>query len=137
MDFKRKLATMLKPLPHAPAPESALAESALSAGTAAAGERGSTLEQLRLKMAAILASTAVQPRVRPAPVELDFSYSGSALPFVREERASGPLFRRHQVLPPSHHVGRMPVDAARRRSRSATSRSRSRLSPMSRASRCR
>ena len=35
-----------------------------------------------------------------------------ALPFVREERASGPLFRRHQLLAPSHHVGRMPVDAA-------------------------
>ncbi|HEX7452070.1 MAG TPA: ribonuclease H-like domain-containing protein, partial [Polyangiaceae bacterium] len=52
------------------------------------------------------------PRPRAERSEPDFANFGMTLPFVREERASGPLFRRHQLLAPSHHVGRMPVDAA-------------------------
>jgi hypothetical protein len=39
--------------------------------------------------------------------------SQTELPFTRQETAEGPLYRRHVILPPSHHVGRIPVDAAR------------------------
>jgi hypothetical protein len=107
MDFKHKLATLLQPKPSATGVTDEAARE-----PRAPPERATTIEQLRAKMAEILEYSAPALRVRPEPVELDFSYACSALPFVREERKSGPLFRRHQTLPPSHHVGRMPVDAA-------------------------
>ncbi len=95
MDFKSKLATLPQPKPAEP----------LSA-------RASTLAELREKMAGILEYSGPTQQPRPAPVEADSANLGWVLPFAREDRDSGPLFRRHQVLEPSHHVGRMPVDAA-------------------------
>ena len=98
MDFKSKLATLPRPKPTEP--------------SAQAPAQAATLAELREKMAEILAASAPEPRPEPhaaAPVLPELGYS---LPFEREERASGPVFRRHQILAPSHHVGRMPVDAA-------------------------
>lgn len=96
MDFKRKLATLTRPAPS-------------GSGSPLSYEKASTLLELRQKMADILAASGPGSRstepVEPPPL-------GALLPFQREERKSGPLFRRHQLLPPSHHVGRMPVDAA-------------------------
>jgi len=105
MDFKSKLATLPQPKPVEPSP--------LGSQEAAppASARAVTLADLREKMANILADAA--PAGRPL-LALPLGAEGlpCVLPFVREERASGPLFRRHQVLERSHHVGRMPVDAA-------------------------
>ncbi|MEO7032808.1 MAG: ribonuclease H-like domain-containing protein [Polyangiaceae bacterium] len=106
MDFKSKLATLPQPKPAEPLP------SAPEPASPAAPNRASTLAGLREKMAGILEQSGPEPRPRPAPVQADDANLGWVLPFVREERESGPLFRRHQVLEPSHHVGRMPVDAA-------------------------
>jgi uncharacterized protein len=53
---------------------------------------------------------------RPAPEVPPYRAadpSQTALPFTRQETSEGPLYRRHVVLAPSHHVGRIPVDAAR------------------------
>ncbi|HYQ29925.1 MAG TPA: ribonuclease H-like domain-containing protein [Polyangiaceae bacterium] len=96
MDFKSKLALLARPAPSQPSsPEG--------------NDKASTLLELRQKMAEILAASGPAPSsslpAEPPPL-------GVILPFRREERKSGPLFRRHQLLPPSHHVGRMPVDAA-------------------------
>jgi uncharacterized protein YprB with RNaseH-like and TPR domain len=100
MDFKSKLATLAQPKAN----QAGVPDAARASGKA------STLLELREKMAAILAASAATPDARSVPPELP--PLGTLLPFEREERQSGPLFRRHQVLPPSHHVGRMPVDAA-------------------------
>jgi len=100
MDFKSKLATLARPKPA----EAGVLDPASASGKA------STLLELREKMAEILAASGPASQARSVPPELP--KLGTLLPFEREERASGPLFRRHQVLPPSHHVGRMPVDAA-------------------------
>jgi uncharacterized protein YprB with RNaseH-like and TPR domain len=88
LDLKRKLG-WLKP-PPAPALDD-------------------TLAQLRAQMESILgraskpAGTSQSPSSEPELVEL---------PFVRDETPLGPLFRRRERLRRSHHVGRMPVDAA-------------------------
>ncbi|MEO6600333.1 MAG: ribonuclease H-like domain-containing protein [Polyangiaceae bacterium] len=103
MDFKSKLATLLRPKPGP-------GDAAPSNPEEAPG-RASTLAELREKMAALLAAGSA-PFVRPAQPPKDPNEAPFELPFEREERASGPLFRRHQTLPPSHHVGRMPVDSA-------------------------
>ena len=100
MDFKSKLATLARPQPSA----AGLPGAALTSGKA------STLLELRQKMAEILAVSPAEPGSPSLLPELPKRFT--LLPFEREERESGPLFRRHQVLPPSHHVGRMPVDAA-------------------------
>jgi uncharacterized protein YprB with RNaseH-like and TPR domain len=63
------------------------------------------LDDLRARMAAILGKPA-PPRPEPADPTL------TTLPFVREETEWGPRYRRLERLRPSHHVGRMPVDAA-------------------------
>ncbi|HEY0469873.1 MAG TPA: ribonuclease H-like domain-containing protein [Polyangiaceae bacterium] len=97
MDFKSKLATLASP-------------KASGASPSEAPGRASTLLELRQKMAQILAASGPEPQARSVLSELP--QLGTLLPFEREERPSGPLFRRHQLLPPSHHVGRMPVDAA-------------------------
>ena len=106
MDFKSKLATLGRPT------STEAAQPALNVlpGAAKAGDKASTLLDLRQKMAQILAEPGLQPRSSLAPSKLQ--EIGVLLPFQREERSLGPLFRRHQLLPPSHHVGRMPVDAA-------------------------
>src|SRR6187549_1505014 len=100
MDFKSKLATLARPKPS----------DAGSAAPSDASGKTRTLLELREKMAEILAVSGAELRPRSEP--LDLPKLGAILPFAREERKTGPLFRRHQVLPPSHHVGRMPVDAA-------------------------
>jgi uncharacterized protein YprB with RNaseH-like and TPR domain len=67
--------------------------------------RAATLDELRERMAAILA--------RPlAPLRPPADPSKSSLPFVEHATEHGPLYQRQERLPPSHHVGRMPVDAA-------------------------
>ncbi len=111
MDFKSKLATLTQPKASEQPPSSASAGAAAE-HSAGAPARSSTLTELRAKMAEILENPGLLPRPRAERSEPDFSNFGMSLPFVREERASGPLFRRHQLLAPSHHVGRMPVDAA-------------------------
>ena len=63
------------------------------------------LEALREKMAEILG--------RPAPVRrAPADPSRTELPFVCEKTDWGPIYRSCQTLLPSHHVGRMPADAA-------------------------
>jgi len=106
MDFKSKLATLPRPTPSA----SSLPAVGAALGQPAQADKASTLHELREKMAAILALSGPQGRSSDAPSRAP--ELGEVLPFQREERKSGPLFRRHQILPPSHHVGRMPVDAA-------------------------
>jgi len=97
MDFKSKLATLARPAPS-------------DASLPKPPGKVETLLELRQKMAEILAGSATASQ---SPREsLEAPNLGELLPFQREERSSGPLFRRHQILPPSHHVGRMPVDAA-------------------------
>jgi hypothetical protein len=91
MAFKDKLGRL--GTPPAPAP------------AGAAPERRDVLATLRRKMAEILDQPAPKPRPPADP-------SGGMLPFVREARAAGTLYRRRLVLPRSHHVGRVPVDAA-------------------------
>jgi uncharacterized protein YprB with RNaseH-like and TPR domain len=89
MSFKDKLARLA-------APKAAIAPS----------DHSEILAILRDKMAQILDQPAPLPRPRADP-------SAGLLPFVAEEREGGVLYRRRLTLPPSHHVGRIPVDAAR------------------------
>jgi uncharacterized protein len=100
MDFKRKLGFLRTPstppvnVPTAPA-------------VATVAPTRSVIDELRSKMAEILDRPKFHtPPARPADP------SETALPFVREETPNGPLYRRHSILPPSHHVGRIPVDSA-------------------------
>jgi hypothetical protein len=93
MDFKSKLSFLPPPPPSVPA--------------AAPAEPASIIEQLRLKMAEILE----RPRFKAAP-RPPADPSETALPFVCHDTPNGPLYRRQVVLPRSHHVGRIPVDAA-------------------------
>jgi uncharacterized protein len=67
--------------------------------------RHAVLDELRAKMAAILDQPVLAPRPRADP-------SAGMLPFVCEQRPEGVLYRRSVKLAPSHHVGRIPVDAA-------------------------
>ncbi|HXK19865.1 MAG TPA: hypothetical protein VNG33_18775, partial [Polyangiaceae bacterium] len=98
MDFKRKLGFL--PTPSTPPVN-------VPTATLPAEPERDLLGDLRAKMAEILERPQVQSRARPPadPTE-------TSLPFVREETPNGPLYRRHSILPPSHHVGRIPVDAA-------------------------
>ncbi|HEY3493602.1 MAG TPA: ribonuclease H-like domain-containing protein [Polyangiaceae bacterium] len=97
MDLKRRLSQL-------PAP--AAARGFAGAAPVLPSDRGELLAALRAKMADILE----QPRPEPRPPA---DPSAGLLPFVREERATGVLYRRSLRLAPSHHVGRVPVDAAR------------------------
>ncbi|HYP86683.1 MAG TPA: ribonuclease H-like domain-containing protein, partial [Polyangiaceae bacterium] len=65
------------------------------------------LDQLRLKMAEILERPRFQTPPRPPADPCE-----TLLPFARQETTNGPLYRRHSILPRSHHVGRIPVDSA-------------------------
>jgi uncharacterized protein len=105
MDFKDKLATLAPP-------KAGEAHCELSPKVPDEPAKSGTLAQLRQKMAEILENSALQPNRHHPKTALPDQELVSVLPFVREERGSGPLFRRHQVLSASHHVGRMPVDAA-------------------------
>lgn len=67
-------------------------------------EREATLEALRRKMAEILG--------RPIALRPPADPSRTSLPFERIDTAVGTLCRRLEALRPSHHVGRIPVDAA-------------------------
>ncbi len=100
MDFKRKLGFL--PTPSTPPVN---VPSALP--VAAPEPSRDMIDQLRAKMAEILERPKFQAAPRPPadPTE-------TILPFVREETPNGPLYRRHSILPPSHHVGRIPVDSA-------------------------
>jgi uncharacterized protein YprB with RNaseH-like and TPR domain len=88
MDWKRRLDRLGAPNPRKPA------------------EKADVLATLRERMAEILGRAAPVPFVPADP-------SGGHLPFFREERAGGVLYRRSVSLAPSHSVGRIPVDAAR------------------------
>lgn len=112
VDLKRRLSRLSPPVAGAPpmpgVPNARpVGESPRATGAAAdlPESREDTLERLRQRMAALLGQTPA-PRPRPDP-------SLTTLPFVKEETPHGELFRRCERLAPSHHVGRMPVDAAR------------------------
>jgi len=98
MDFKRKLGFL--PTPSTPPVNVPTALPPVE-------PRGDLLGELRAKMAQILERPQFQTPARALadPTE-------TTLPFVREETSNGPLYRRHSILPASHHVGRIPVDAA-------------------------
>ncbi len=98
MDFKRKLGFL--PTPSTP-PVNVPSALPLPA------PEPSVIDQLRSKMAEILDRPAVAAVAASAA-----DPSETTLPFVREETPNGPLYRRHSILPPSHHVGRIPVDSA-------------------------
>ncbi len=103
MDFKRKLGFL--PTPSAPPVNVPIAEP--PPVNVPIAEPPNIIEQLRAKMAEILERPRYQtPPAAPADP------SETSLPFVREETPNGALYRRHVILPPSHHVGRIPVDSA-------------------------
>jgi uncharacterized protein YprB with RNaseH-like and TPR domain len=88
VDFKRRLDRLAAPIPQKSA------------------EKRDVLATLREKMSEILGRPGPVPFVPADP-------SGGLLPFFREERAGGALYRRSLSLAPSHAVGRIPVDSAR------------------------
>jgi len=98
MDFKRKLGFL--PTPSTPP---------VNVPSAPAGgpTGGNLIDELRAKMAEIL-----ERPVLTAPPVPRADPSETTLPFVREETPNGPIYRRHSILAPSHHVGRIPVDSA-------------------------
>ncbi len=75
-------------------------------GESSAESRSHELDSLRGKMAEILGRESPRPRPPADPAE-------TLLPFARIETEWGTVHRRSVRLAPSHHVGRMPVDAAR------------------------
>jgi uncharacterized protein YprB with RNaseH-like and TPR domain len=100
VDLRAKLARLPPPRPASepsandtPAPTSGVSET-----------RENTLAELREKIAQVMG--------RPIPGPPRAEPSDTLLPFVREDRPHGTLYRRLEPLKPSHHVGRMPVDAA-------------------------
>jgi uncharacterized protein YprB with RNaseH-like and TPR domain len=102
MDLKSKLARLNHPAESGSVSSGNGGNDAAS--TVAQDARQAVLSGLRRKMADIL-STAPQerPRIEPTIAEL---------PFGLIETPSGPLHSRVERLPPSHHVGRIPVSAA-------------------------
>lgn len=69
------------------------------------GDRATVLEELRRKMGEILERDFGSPRPPADP-------SLTLLPFAREHGEAGVVYRRYHALARSHHVGRIPVDAA-------------------------
>lgn len=68
-------------------------------------DRDGVLSGLRERMAEIIGREPAAPvRVEPSSADLGF---------LREEREDGTIYRSFRRLLPSHHVGRLPVDAAR------------------------
>ena len=105
MDFKRKLGFL--PTPSTPPVNVPSAALPVTDAVASIEPGSSVIDRLRSKMAEILQ----RPEVSARPAALA-DPSETSLPFVREETPNGPLYRRHSILPPSYHVGRIPVDAA-------------------------
>lgn len=95
MDLKRKL-ELLGPPPAVPPRESP---------TAAPNPNAEALSELKRRMEAILGRA---PSPRPVRIEPRIE----ELPFARRDTPAGPLYQRLERLAPSHHVGRVPVDAA-------------------------
>jgi len=98
MDLKRRLGELGSP--HARSSAHG------AAASSASRERSEVLAELREKMAALMAQAPPVPRPPSDP-------SAGLLPFVAESLPRGQLYRRSVTLASSHHVGRMPVDAAR------------------------
>jgi uncharacterized protein len=96
MDLRRKLALLEDRRPESPRPP--------PAALAPADERSHVLGELRQKIAEVLGRSAPPRRLAEPTV--------SRLPFQRIESEDGILYRRLEELAPSHHVGRIPVDAA-------------------------
>lgn len=88
MDFKRRLEALRAP------------------NSPKIAEKSDVLAALRERMAEILGRPAPEARAPADP-------SAGKLPFFREDRPGGALYRRSLALAPSHTVGRVPVDAAR------------------------
>src|SRR5687767_686510 len=109
MDFKTKLGFLRSPTRRTEAELASDAELELTT-TPTPPPASGIIEQLRAKMAEILERAPLEPAY-PAP-RVGADPSQTSLPFTREESVDGPLYRRHVILPPSHHVGRIPVDAA-------------------------
>jgi uncharacterized protein len=108
VDFKKKLERLRPMAPPTPvsgmgSPSEVRPEPELGAPPAAA-EAG-PLADLRRQMAEILGRTSPS---RPKVVDPGIG----DLPFAKVERAEGPLYQRLERLRKSHHIGRMPVDAA-------------------------
>ena len=97
-DLKRRLGRLGATPPIGPRPGSDVPD--------ADGDKTSPLDDLRARMATILGRPRPQP-LSPADPTL------TTLPFACESTPWGPRYRRVERLRPSHHVGRMPVDAAR------------------------
>ena len=102
MDLKRKLQHLVTP----PRPRESAAVDAPPPGPPVES-RAQTLVDLRRQMARILEREAPARPVRPRE-----SPELAELPFVRRETPDGPLYVRLERLSRSHHIGRMPVDAA-------------------------
>lgn len=83
---------------------------AAPAAPSAPSDRADVLEELRTRMAALLSTTAA-PAPRPPAPEKPFDW-----PFEKKETRAGTIGHRAERLAPSHHVGRIPVDAARQAS---------------------
>lgn len=94
MDFKSKLEALPAPVPSP-------------------SEGAEQLRLLRARMAEILARPSAHEGRKPA---VPTPGSDVELPFVLEQRAGGVLWRRLQRLPPSSHLGRAPLAAARQAS---------------------
>ncbi len=97
MDIKSKLSLLSSPL----------------GGSAAPVARGpEVLTALRQRMQELLAASG-RPTTseRPEPASSDLERSD--LPFVAEAHERGSIWVRRQVLAPSTHVGRIPLEAAR------------------------
>lgn len=99
MDLKAKLSRL------GTAPPLTRGERGTSPDTGERRADPATLDELRTRMAAILGREAPAPRP-PARA------SDTTLPFADHHTPSGIVYRRLERLAPSHHVGRMPVDAA-------------------------
>jgi len=98
MDFKRKLGFL--PTPSTPPVN-------VPSAPAGSAPPGGLLDELRHKMAEILERPLAAP-----PARRRADPSETTLPFAREDTPNGAIYRRHSILPPSHHVGRIPVDSA-------------------------
>lgn len=100
MDLRRKLALLEDRRPESPRAPPAEAPSAQPVEG-----RQQVLSELRHKIAEVLGR-------EPAPARELAEPTVSRLPFQRIESEAGILYRRLEELSPSHHVGRIPVDAA-------------------------
>jgi len=108
MDFRSKLgwldARRIAPAPAVLTVAEPPAAAAAAAAESTAPDKQDVLNDLRRRMAAVLG--------RPAPVRTLAEPSATSLPFTKFEHEHGTLYRRLERMPASHHVGRIPADAA-------------------------